>query len=125
MKNLTLFIILVTILIIIGGFFINEVKKEKSIDASPITTHEYFWSETCPHCAEVSKFMENWERKDQFDLQKFEVGKSASNAKLLIARGLNCKIDQKDLGVPLLVTPQGQCVEGNEPIIQYLESLDL
>ena len=124
MKNFLFFIILVTVLVIIGGLFINEVKKEK-IAPLPITMHEYYWSETCPHCAKVAEFMNSWDKKDQFDLQKFEISKSGDNAKLLVQRGTACAIPQNELGVPLLVTPQGQCIIGDEPIIEYLKSLEI
>ena len=124
MKNFLFFIILVVILVIIGGLFLNEVKKEGSLKSTPITTHEYFWSETCPHCAKVTEFMDSWDKKDQFEVQKFEVSRSATNATLLVRRGTACGISQKELGVPLLVTPQGQCIIGDEPIIEYLNKLE-
>jgi len=124
MKNFLFFIILVVILVIIGGLFLNEVKKEGPSKSTPITTHEYYWSETCPHCAKVNEFMENWEKKDQFDFQKYEVGTTSETSRLLLSRANTCGISQDQIGVPLIVTPQGQCIIGDEPIIGYLESLE-
>ncbi len=133
--NILLFVILLTILVIIGGVFINFAKEgrqknlpEQSLVAPSI--HEYYWSETCPHCANVAAFLETWEKDlpaqaGKLQMEKFEVSKSAENAKKFIARGTFCKIPRSELGVPLLVTPEGQCLIGDAPVIDYFKSLEL
>jgi glutaredoxin-related protein len=126
--NIFLFAILLVILILIGGVFINFVKDENgggTQDLTPPIIHEYFWSETCPHCANVAEFMETWEGKDKVQIEKLEVSRSTENAQKFIARGLLCKIPRNQLGVPLLVTPNGECSIGDVPVIDYLKSLEL
>ena len=129
MKNFIFFIGILTVLIVIGGIFISSTKQESSNQSQealvPPTNHEYYWSETCPHCANVAEFMESWEGKDKFQMQKFEVNQSRDNALKFYQRGIYCQISRDNLGVPLLVTPGGECFSGDEPIIQYLKDLDL
>ncbi len=128
MKNLILFIGILTVLIIIGGVFINSVKNEGQNESQAIilpTEYEYFWSETCPHCANVAEFMESWDKKDKIQMQKFEVNESLDNKKKFVERGDFCQIPRNQLGVPLLVTPEGICYPGDGPIIEYLKGLEL
>ncbi|OGM20220.1 hypothetical protein A2714_02390 [Candidatus Woesebacteria bacterium RIFCSPHIGHO2_01_FULL_38_9] len=133
--NIFLFIILLTILVIIGGVFISFAKDEGQVSNSELgqtapNIHEYYWSETCPHCANVAEFLENWEKDlpaqaGKLQMEKFEVSKSVENQQKFIARGTFCKIPRSELGVPLLVTPEGECFIGDVPVIDYFKSLEL
>ena len=135
MKNTAIFIIFITLLIFVGGLFINQVQKDKSPNSSPQTqvapeAYEYYWSETCPHCTNVAKFLDGWKKAlpaqaGKIQMEKLEVNESADNTNRFIARGIFCNIPKNQLGVPLLVTPSGKCYNGNVPIIDYFNSLEL
>lgn len=100
----------------------NQVLSEKV----PPQFHQYFWSETCVHCANVAEFMNTWEGKDKLEMDKYEVNESEENRKLFIENGADiCKIPTNKLGVPLLVTPEGKCFFGDTPIIEYLKGLSI
>lgn len=96
--------------------------------ASPSTTqgtYEYFWGDTCPHCANVAKFLESWEGKDKVKIDKKEIYRNPDNARLLDTRAQVCNLPKDQIPVPFLVTPERECITGDEPIINHFKSLNL
>lgn len=123
MKNFGFFIAIITIIIVVGGVFISMAKSEKSYANTNPVIDEYFWSVTCPHCKNVADFMDSWDKKDLYQVEKIEINSNSTNQQRFIQRGRFCKIPQKDLGVPLLVTIDGKCLRGDGTIIDYLKNL--
>lgn len=117
---------ILTLLIIIGGVFLLSRKggQDQSTLPQP-TTYEYYWSQTCPHCAVVNEFMSTWEGKDKIKLDKYDVNETKENTLRLLDRGTYCNYPRQELGVPFLVTPDGLCFAGDEAIINHLKNLDL
>ncbi len=63
-------------------------------------------------------------KKDVIKIDKFEVSESTANAGKLIQRGNQCKLAKEEIGgVPLLYTPDGKCLTGDTPIIDFYKSL--
>lgn len=122
-KKFPLVIGLATLALIIGGALLFSKNPAPQPSPSPLqpSTHEYFFSPTCPHCTNVAEFMETWNKKETFATQKYDVN-SAENSDLFVARGKACDIRPSELGVPLLVTPEGKCIVGDTPIIDYLKT---
>lgn len=86
----------------------------------------YYWGNGCSHCKNVEDFLSTWGKKDKVTIEKKEVWGNIANAKEMEARYKSCNItDPKDMGVPLLFTPDGKCFDGDEPIIQFLKELNL
>lgn len=111
------------VIVLIAGLFLFSGEKKPEISELPLPdNHEYFWSTTCPHCAAVNEFMQNWEHTSEFTLDKYETSNPA-NAGRLQARALSCSIPPSQIGVPLMFTPQGKCIVGDQPIIDYLSTL--
>ncbi|OGM10657.1 hypothetical protein A2159_01075 [Candidatus Woesebacteria bacterium RBG_13_34_9] len=125
MKNFGFFVIVITILIVVGGVFISMAKSEKSSANNNPSIDEYFWSVTCPHCKNIADFMESWDKKDLYQVEKIEINSGSTSQQRFLQRGIFCKIAQKDLGVPLLVTAEGKCLQGDTSIIDYLKSLEI
>ena len=130
MKNFFVFIILLIVLIGIGGLFIKFVKEEdsqKMSAAAPVVvadnSYVYFWSSTCPHCANVQKFMDSWEKKGKIQIAKVEVNQSTQNSNLFVETAKECGLANDQIGVPLLVIPEGECIVGDNPIIEHFKSL--
>ena len=88
------------------------------------SSYEYYWSTTCPHCAKVQEFMDSWEGTGKISLDKKEIS-SPANSNLLVRRASSCNISVNDVGVPFLFTPEGKCIVGDEPIIEYLKGLKI
>ncbi len=122
MRKFIVIIILTTLLIIGVGIFYSTKSSKKSLGLS--SGYEYYWSTTCPHCARVQEFMDSWEGTAKISLEKKEVD-SPINSNLLVRRASACNISVSDIGVPFLFTPEGKCIIGDEPIIEYLKNLNL
>jgi len=128
MSKIAIVFISITLLIIAAGVFFlsdkstTQTQSEKQTLGLP-SYHQYFWSKTCSHCANVAEFIGGWEGKDVFEMEKFEVNESTEGRKLFVdvATGI-CNKPRNQLTVPLLVTPKGECFSGDTPIIEYLKS---
>jgi glutaredoxin len=88
------------------------------------SNYEYFWGEGCPHCAKVDEFLDSWEHADKLELDKKEIYSNRVNSNLLQERGKSCGIPFNQIGVPFVFTPQGECITGDEPIIDFFKSFD-
>jgi thiol-disulfide isomerase/thioredoxin len=114
----------ITLILIIGGIFTFSNNSQSS-PTPPVATDSYlyFWGEGCPHCKNVADFLETWDGKDKIKLDKREVWYNRDNAKLMQEKSKICNLKQSEMGVPLMITPDGKCLIGDEPIINLLKSL--
>jgi len=108
-------------LVLVGAY----VVAKQQTPPPPVTGYEYFWGDGCPHCAIVQEFFDSWEGKDKIQIDKKETWSNPENARLLTQRARACNIPTNEMGVPLLVKPDGECIGGDQPIIDYFKSLDL
>jgi hypothetical protein len=122
MKNIILFTLIMFVLLFIGGILISQVKKEKSSKIPPVTDYEYYFAEGCEHCKNVTNFMESWDKGGSIKLNKKNI-KEPNNLTVLVYRAANCQIPEKDIGIPFLVTPKGECIFGDQFIIEHLKRL--
>ena len=119
---------IITLVIIAGGVFLltRNDSEHESVSKNLPDYHQYFWSETCPHCDNVNDFMDTWEQSEFFEVEKIEVNESSEKTQLFFESGTQiCKTPANRLGVPLLITPEGECFSGDTPIIEYLKKLEL
>ena len=114
--------IIVTLLIIVGGIFLFSKDGENQTSPLP-SSYEYFWGDGCSHCANVQAFFDSWDKKDKIQVDKKEVWNNKQNALLMRERANYCHLSQNSLAVPFLFTPQGQCITGDEPIINFFKDL--
>jgi len=90
----------------------NTVKKE---DNSII----FFYGNTCPHCADVEKWMEENKVEEKISIIKKEVYDNQQNAQELAKAAESCGLPSDSIGVPFLYT-EGKCYIGTPDIISYL-----
>ncbi len=114
-------LIVATILIMFGGAYIFS----KPVEIPELSGYEYYWGDGCPHCKIVDEFTSSWSGKDKINIKKLEVWNNTKNAELMAERAKNCNIVRTEMGVPLLVTPEGKCFIGDQPIIEHYKSLNL
>jgi glutaredoxin len=110
-----------TFIIIVFGVVV--LSKSSSPPLPLPVSYEYFWGEGCPHCANVDDFLETWDKKDQIQVEKKEVYQNKENANYLAQRAAYCKLNTNNIGIPFLFTPEGECLTGDEPIIEFFKSL--
>lgn len=117
--------IVVTVLILgLGAYFLTKPQKQVDIPQREANVYEYFWGNGCPHCKVVQDFLDTWDKKDTIKLTKYEVWYDKANAKIMEARYNNCsEKPQGQMAVPFMVTPDGKCLVGDEPIINLFKSL--
>lgn len=125
MKKLPGIIVLVTALIILGGIFLFGGKQNPNPSPTPEpNSYTYFYSDTCPHCANVAEFLETWEGIDKINIEKKEVSNDRANTLELANAADSCSIPPNQVGVPFLYTPERECIVGDTPIIDFFKSLD-
>lgn len=123
MNKFGIITILVTILILGSGAFLISKNSSQAIPTPEPNTYEYFWGDGCPHCVIVANFFDTWEGKDKINIKKFEVWNNKRNANIMAERAKTCGVPLAQMGVPLLVAPDGKCYTGDQPIIDLYKSL--
>lgn len=125
MNKFGIIAIVVTILILGGGaYFLTKPAKPIDIPQREANVYEYFWGNGCPHCKVVQDFLDTWDKKDTIKLTKYEVWYDKANAKIMEARYNSClEKPQGQMAVPFMITPDGKCLVGDEPIINLFKSL--
>ncbi len=116
-KNRTLFIILgiVGVLIILAllGRLTNKTSQPESI---------LFYGDTCPHCKNVDDFIAANGVRAKLKFQELEVYNNQANAQFLAATAKKCNLDTTEgVGVPLFYDG-ANCLQGDQPIIDYFQS---
>ena len=123
MNKTNLGIAIISVVIVLGGIFLfTRPSTSPSLSLSP-DSYLYFWGNGCPHCKNVDDFLSTWEKKDKINLQKFEVWYDRNNAKLMQEKSKICNIKPSEMGVPLMITPDGKCLTGDTPIIDVFKSI--
>lgn len=111
-------IIAVAAVLVIGLFVVLFKLKTPTISND---TMVFFYSDTCPHCANVEGFFAANAVEQKTSFEKLNVHNSTENAKLFSERATQCGIAKEDLGVPLLWTGT-ECIGGDQPIIDYFKT---
>lgn len=112
---------------------INQVSSNTNFSSTDFASHSayLFTSSTCPHCKNVTKFInDNPEVNQRLDLQVVELDNPITgeeNSKKLKEFAESCQLDTSRLAVPFLylndvgINPPARCVLGDSPIIDHFE----
>ncbi len=93
------------------NFIVKAQEKEKII---------FFWGQGCPHCAKVESFIQKNNLDKILNIEKKEVYFNQKNREEFLQICKDHGIDLDKAGVPLALV-DGQCLVGDEPIIQALK----
>jgi glutaredoxin len=113
-KNKTLIIIL-AIIVVLGGLSVlgRFTNKSEMI---------LFFGDTCPHCKNVDKYLEDNGIRNKVKFQELEVYQNKANAELLTAIAKKCNLDTTGgVGVPFLYDGS-KCIQGDQPIIDFFKN---
>lgn len=80
-----------------------------------------FYSNYCPHCQNVEKYINENNIKEKYSFTELEVADNQDNAVILAQKAAKCGIDTDNIGVPLLFD-NGACFLGDIDITTYLSS---
>lgn len=116
--------IVILLILSVGAFLVTKNNSSEPIPYNlSLDTYLYFWGDGCPHCEVVTDFFDSWTDKDKVKITKLEVWNNTKNASLMSERAKVCNIAKTEMGVPLMITPDGTCLIGDQPIIDHFKSL--
>lgn len=111
------------ILLILGliSFVVLGSKNKNTAKIVPVNdkTLTFFYGNTCPHCADVEKWMKENKVEEKINIVKKEVYENKQNAKELESAATICKLPTDSIGVPFLFA-EGKCYIGSPDVISYL-----
>lgn len=126
-KKVSTFLLLLIIAVILGVVIWGSKSKKsdftpssQSVEANQSGVPIFFYGNTCPHCADVEKWMKENKIEEKIEIVKKEVYDNRANSLELVKTAESCGIDTKSIGVPFLYTPEGKCLVGTPDIIAYL-----
>ena len=108
------------IFIIIGILIVGALGYvflfEKGAEAGTIL----YFGDTCPHCENVEKYIKDNNIDSKLEIKRKEVYRNQANARQMADKAKACGLGTDKIGVPFL-SIDGQCILGDQPIIEYLE----
>ena len=115
-KIFSLFII-ISLVLILSLYFLY--KNNKIIKQDEIL---FFYGTTCPHCKNVEDFIKENNLEQKLEIKSFEVYNSKENLNKMLYYARICKINEKDLGVPMIYY-NGKCYIGDNECTGLLKML--
>jgi glutaredoxin len=112
-----LYIIATLAFVVIAGFIIWGLKQPNGESQSDII---YYYGNDCPHCQNVTKFLDDNKIAEKVKFEKKEVGSNPKNALEMGKKAKECKIDPKNIGVPF-VWARGKCLVGEPDVENFFK----
>jgi glutaredoxin len=122
--------ILFLIILPLSIFVLSQERNKKTPEANQKTNQTQnvdspvvlYYSDQCPHCKDLEKWIEENDIQDKTAFARKEVGKNQQNAGELIGRAGICNIPEDELGVPFLWDGNTKkCFMGNAEITAYFQ----
>lgn len=120
-QSLLTILILLFIIGILSFVVINSKQPSPKINPQDAKI-VYYYGNTCPHCLELEKWMEENDIDSKIKIAKKEVYQNSQNSLELEKVANNCDIPSDQIYVPFLLTEEGKCLIGVPDITAYLES---
>jgi glutaredoxin len=111
-KNLRIGLVIISVIVIAGFLALVKTKQTKSPESI------LFYSNYCPHCKNVEKYVNDNNIKSKVTFTELEVADNPDNAQVLLSKAKKCNLDTSNLGVPMYFDGE-KCLEGDEEIIKY------
>jgi len=111
-------VVLIVIILIVSGFLLFSKKSHAPTTINSDTV--LFYGIGCLHCKNVDDFIEQNKITEKIQFDQLEIFANRENAKIMEERATECKLDTKNLGVPMLWN-KGKCYVGDQEIIQFFK----
>lgn len=125
MDNKNTYLIIAAAIVISGVIFLGGVQQSDpgSVEKNPLPTDiiTYYYGETCPHCIEVAKFLDENKIAEKVEFSKKEVWKNAGNSAEMQQRISECGLDEDEVGVPFLYA-RGECLIGVPDVTEFFKN---
>lgn len=121
--------LIIFILLLLTGMLVLTAKQELNLSPTASSSSNnskgaviLYYGITCPHCEIVKEWLDNKPGiKKKSRLEMKEVYQNKNNSRELVEKAAECQIDERDgIGVPFLYD-NGECIVGDQPIIDYLK----
>lgn len=126
MKKFLVFLGVIILCFGLAFWFKRSVRTENGEATMGININEnkveLFVSEACSHCKKVEEWLDqNVAIKEKSGLTEKEVYYNKENSQQMITRANECQLDTRQgVGIPFLYD-NGECIIGDQPIIDYFE----
>jgi glutaredoxin-related protein len=114
-KNLRIGLVIISLIVVASLLALAKSKQVKSPESI------LFYSNYCPHCKNVEKYVNDNNVKSKVTFTELEVADNADNAQVLFNKAKKCNLDTNNLGVPMYFDGE-KCLVGDEEIIKYFET---
>lgn len=110
----------VGVLVLIVGLIWWGLQDETAKEVLDQTVTTYFYGETCPHCIEVRKFLDENKVEEKFSFVKREVWSDRTNASLMREAAGVCALKADEIAVPFVFS-EGKCLIGTPKVIEFFK----
>ena len=110
-------IVFVGVLMVVVGLVYWGLAETKQPADDP-NAIVYYYGEGCPHCKEVSEFLDANNIAEKVSFEKKEVWGDKQNAREMGRRAKVCNIQPSGMGVPF-VYANGQCFVGTPDVKKF------
>jgi glutaredoxin len=110
LKKILTFLVIIIIVAFLGIIIFDANSTNKLI---------YYYSNTCSHCAETEKWMEENKIEQKITIIKKEISDNQQNAQELVKDAVSCGLQSDSVGVPFLYA-EGKCYIGSPDVEAYL-----
>lgn len=120
------YIVLVIALFLIAGAIFWGMKQPETANAPSVNECDpaadviYYYGETCPHCKDVTKFLEDNKIAEKVNFCKKEVWNNKDNNAEMEKKAAECKIEKSGMGVPFLYA-RGMCYVGTPDVEAFFK----
>lgn len=106
--------------VIIAGLVWWGLQEENAKEVFDQSVTTYFYGETCPHCQEVRKFLDENKIDEKFSFVKREVWSDRTNASLMRDAAGICALKADEIAVPFVFS-EGKCLIGTPKVIDFFK----
>jgi glutaredoxin len=96
------------------------VEQETAVKSNPTDEIIYFYGAECPHCKDVTQFLEDNKIADKVNFVKKEVWHDTTNAAEMQKKAQECSIQPSGMGVPF-VYAKGKCYIGTPDVEAFFQ----
>jgi len=93
-------------------------KSNKNSESGDIT---YYYGKECPHCQDVSEFLEKNGIADKINFEKKEIWHDTGNNGKMLEAAKTCGLDESQIGVPFVFNG-GKCFMGTPEVVNFFKS---
>lgn len=110
--------------IVVGAFLLSGAvvwlasSEKTSEEVAEPSVPVYYYGDTCPHCKDVQKFIDENGIAEKVPFVKKEVWNDRKNAKEMAAREKTCGLKPEETGVPFLYF-EGKCYVGTPQVTGF------